>query len=161
MNVQQAARLLPRIEPSDRLVMSPRPLARLHAVAQPAPTTSRYEGKPAGLWYACGGAWLDWVLAEMPQWLADYNYVYTLQLNPARMRMIRTARDFAEFEEDYHTGYNIDWHQVAQRYTGVEICPYQWSRRMAIGSEWYYTWDVASGCIWNPAAVRAITPVEL
>ena len=55
----------------------------------------------------------------------------------------------------------IDWPSVAETYTGIEICPYRRSQRMRDDARWYYTWDVASGCVWDPAAVREIVPVAL
>lgn len=46
----------------------------------------------------------------------------------------------------------IDWRKVAGDYQGIIISPYQWQRRLG-DSLWYYTWDCASGCIWDGAAI--------
>ncbi|QBI98814.1 hypothetical protein SEA_BOBBY_184 [Mycobacterium phage Bobby] len=48
----------------------------------------------------------------------------------------------------------IDWGKVAADYGGIIIAPYQWSRRM--DPHWYYTWDCASGCIWNLEAIESL-----
>jgi hypothetical protein len=34
--------------------------------------------KPRGIWYAEGSNWLDWLSVEMPNWLNDCNYIYSL-----------------------------------------------------------------------------------
>jgi hypothetical protein len=46
--------------------------------------------------------------------------------------------------------YSIDWEGVQKAYDGIEIAPYQWSRRLNDNYWWYYGWDVASGCLWRP-----------
>lgn len=53
----------------------------------------------------------------------------------------------------------IDWQSVSERYQGVVIAPYHFSLRLVPGFEWYYPWDVASGCIWDLDAIACITPV--
>ena len=40
-----------------------------------------------------------------------------------------------------------NFRNLTSKYNGIEICPYLWSKRMR--SNWYYPWDVASGCIWD------------
>jgi hypothetical protein len=51
-------------------------------------------------------------------------------------------------------GMHIDWGKVASQYSGIEICPYQGGLRMDNRTRWYYTWDIASGCVWDPAGVQ-------
>lgn len=51
----------------------------------------------------------------------------------------------------------IRWHRVAALWSGIIIAPYQWSRRLRTGSEWYYGWDCASGCIWDVSVIERIT----
>lgn len=48
----------------------------------------------------------------------------------------------------------FDWIDVASRYSGIEIAPYQWKRRIHPSTFWYYTWDCASGCIWDLSAIK-------
>jgi hypothetical protein len=55
----------------------------------------------------------------------------------------------------------IDWEEVAKDFDGVMIFPFHYD----LGFElwWYGGWDCASGCIWNPRAVkscRVVTGVE-
>ena len=53
----------------------------------------------------------------------------------------------------------IDWPKVAERYDGIIIAPYQWSRRLD-GPMWYYGWDCASGCVWRARAVLELKSME-
>lgn len=160
MNEIQAQALRKQIRPNDRIVLSPHRLTQLRAVEQ-SPSKNVYS-KPSGLWYACGDEWLRWVLNEMPDWLEGYKYAYALYPDTTDMLVIRTPDQFDQFTRQYGgLDKGIAWDRVASRYTGIEICPYQWDRRMGYGSSWYYTWDVASGCIWDPAAVRQIEPISL
>lgn len=55
----------------------------------------------------------------------------------------------------------IDWPAVARRYSGLIITPYQWARRLDCGYSWYYTWDCASGCIWNADAIKEIRLIDI
>ena len=45
----------------------------------------------------------------------------------------------------------IDWELVGDDYYGIEIThPYG-----EIGS-WISTWDISSGCVWNPRAIESV-----
>lgn len=48
--------------------------------------------------------------------------------------------------------------RVRQDYAGIEISPYQYECRFEL--TWYYGWDVASGCVWDKEAIRAVEPVD-
>ena len=37
------------------------------------------------------------------------------------------------------------------------ITPYQWELRFEL--DWYYGWDVASGCVWNLSVIESMEPV--
>ena len=41
---------------------------------------------------------------------------------------------------------------AAEGWAGIEIAPYIWARRLDGPARWYYGWDAASGCIWDPTA---------
>ena len=52
----------------------------------------------------------------------------------------------------------INWQSVAANYGGVVICPYQ---KDCVHLHWWYSiWDVASGCVWDPAALRSHVEVS-
>ena len=82
----------------------------------------------------------------------------------AAVLTIPTAFDLDLFTEEYiergEARYlsRIRWDRVAERYQGIVIAPYHWSRRMADHTFWYYGWDCASGCIWDAAAVAELRP---
>ena len=50
----------------------------------------------------------------------------------------------------------IDWRLVAEEWQGIVIAPYLWERRFDSDARWYYSWDCASGCIWDHRAIAAI-----
>lgn len=112
--------------------------------------------KPIGFWYGFGSSWIDWVNSEMPEW--NYEHIFKINVNSNRILQINTLDELLEFDKQFsvNNGYkNIDWKRVAKSYNGIEINPYQYKARFNIS--WYYGWDVASGCIWNP---KAITNIE-
>ena len=114
------------------------------------------EFKPKGLWYDCDKEWMSWISSEMPDWVTGYNYVYTIHLNKSNILELKSEDDILNFTQEYGTAStnHIDWKKVSSKYAGIEICPYQWGLRMYEKTRWYYTWDVASGCIWNPSGVN-------
>jgi hypothetical protein len=136
-----------------RIFLSREPLGDLYDV----PLGEQKAGpKPRGLWYSCGLDWIRWATWEMPHWL--HPHVYGIQLDLTNVLLIRTEQGLDQFTKEFGIdGYRIDWPRVARRYWGVEICPYQTGRRMSL--DWYYPWDVASGCVWDMRAVQRITDI--
>jgi hypothetical protein len=55
----------------------------------------------------------------------------------------------------------INWKQVSIDYDGIEICPFLINSYFKFKndksnkyiSSWYFSWSVASGCIWNLNAI--------
>lgn len=139
-------------------ILSPSPISGVNKTAQnPEPSV-----KPNGLWYGIGNQWLEWMWYEMPEWLDDINYVYILRANYDNILEIRTYEQLLEFTKKYYKetswsrrpGEKIDWHAVSKDYAGIEIDPYQQKARFEL--MWYYPWDVASGCIWDPAGLDGV-----
>lgn len=127
--------------------------------------------KPRGFWYSCGDSWIEWMSWEMPDWLNSVKYLYELDIDYSKMLVIDTEEKlilFDKMQQDRTKRHNdvnsytdkmggfwgIDWKPIMQNYYGIEICPYQSSQRHSIN--WYYTWDVASGCIWNAKAIKSV-----
>jgi len=123
--------------------------------------------KPEGVWYGCGDSWLKWMSREVPKWLDAVNYIYELELDQEFILTITNEEQFKRFEREYwgrapwqgRGGWTdtgppdgqfemIEWDTLIGQYDGIEICPYLQQFRMS-NSQWYYTWDVASGCIWD------------
>ncbi len=138
---------------NDRIHMSMNDIPKLYN------TTSELtiRAKPTGFWYGLGSSWIDWVNSEMPEW--NYEHIFKIDINPNRVLQIKTLDELTEFDEEFSTinnynNKNIDWKKVNIRYDGIEINPYQFKARYNLS--WYYGWDVASGCIWNPKAISNI-----
>ena len=153
-----------KIQPEQKIFVSPEPFSNLQNIQQKKPAHAM--DKPKGLWYGCGDSWIEWVRGEMPHWLEKANYLYEIKLGE-KIIQISNDDEFNNFQSEF--GFTpstkfpstaIDWGMVqAQDYHGVEICPYQGQRRMNLDTGetgWYYTWDVASGCIWNSAGISDI-----
>lgn len=143
------------------------PLTALRPIAPDA----RSNGKPVGLWVSVEGDedWKSWCEAESFH-LEALAYPHEIALSPdANILTLPTAFDIDLFTEQFSkpcewssTRRDIDWLEVATLYQGIIIAPYQWSRRMAEHTFWYYGWDCASGCIWDVTAIEsvAIVPSE-
>jgi len=144
----------------DRIVYSPRPIGSFRNVQQ-VKTTSVSQ-KPKGLWYACGKDWKEYIQGRKPEWASGYQHKYLLQVNLNRMCVIRTEKELLDFHRRYGIEIRgkvaIDWVAVSSDYDGIEICPYRQSQRMEL--DWYYNWDVGSGCIWVSSAFKGATEVE-
>ncbi len=150
------------VKPTDRIVLSPREIKTIRS----APSQD-IRFKPKGLWYGIGTSWVDWLEGQGYS-LSDRDwggkYIYKLKLGSG-MLFIRNAHQLDDFTDDFEadTKYGgdqfIDWREVAKKYKGIEIAPYQPSRRTKY--LWYYGWDVASGCIWNASAVSKVIRVTV
>lgn len=123
--------------------------------------TQRSGAKPIGLWYGIGNSWIDWVRNEMPEW--EYDNVFELKINESKILMISNMNELMEFNNMYlddnpmNFNGNIDWREVSKKYSGIEIAPFIWKGRNELN--WYYSWDVASGCIWKSDAIISIDKI--
>lgn len=127
----------------------------------------RESFKPVGFWVSVQGEddWPSWCRSEM--WnVESLENRAVVELDPAaNVLMLETPFAMLEFHTKYekpsaerywNKGY-IDWSAVAKDYDGIIIAPYQWSLRLSTKLLWYYTWDVASGCIWNLNAIKSVS----
>ena len=144
---------------------------------------NRGIGKPHGFWVSdeSRGAygWRTWCRSEgfRPY---GFRYEHHVELaDNAKILYLRTAKDIDDFADEYKADselnktmaelphaewggasiYEIDWKRVAKKYHGIIITPYQWKQRLG-RHMWYYSWDCASGCIWNARAIKSITMVK-
>lgn len=124
--------------------------------------------KPYGLWYACGGEWIEWMKQEVPAWLEDGQYLYEVFPKYSTTGLydyewgeyaggvlrLSTKEEVEIFHDLFGAWDHAQWVEVAKIWDGIEICPYQYELRLSsVG--WYYTWDVASGCIWRPSGLAS------
>lgn len=116
-------------------------------------------GKPRGFWVSVEGEydWPSWCRAEefgldrlsyrSPVSISgNILYVGPDEMTAFEQEFSVLLRRFITFEDRA-----IDWRKVADRYDGIIIAPYSWEHRL--DARWYYTWDCASGCIWNLDAI--------
>ena len=134
------------------------------------------SNEPSGaLWVSDESAKESWsrFCVEYDYRPAKLVYSHRVQLHEnARNLHIGDPRQFDEFENQYgvlngltvtRTGpiRCIDWCQVAERYDSVIISPYQpdkAGKAFTDSHNWYTTWEVASGVVLSPNAVKRIMP---
>jgi len=127
----------------------------------------RVTYKPRGLWYGFGTSWAEWVMSEMPEWRKDYKSIFLLEINESSILKMSTKEELLEFTKKYSPKETsnyfernlIDWVSVVNDYDGIEINPYIYSARMDERTNWYYPWDVASGCIWSIGGIKSIKKI--
>ena len=128
--------------------------------------------KPRGFWFSQGDEWLQHMKKTNFR-MNNYNYLYEIELNLDEMLIIDSLKDLYDFTQQYCASKNkdcwyLDWDLVVKKTkaSGVLISP----NLKAIlkkykkdsfseyfkGMEWYLTWDIASGAIWNRKAVKSI-----
>ena len=148
-----AATLSALLRPNDRVALATKEIRRVERTFQVLGM------KPNGLWYQCGNEWVEWLQSEQPSWMAGYKYAYRV-VPSKRVLKLTTAKQVLAFSKKYGAlpdGSSLNWMAVARDWAGIEICPYQYVLRFPL--IWYYGWDVASGCIWDPSGLAA--PLEL
>ena len=145
------------------------PNMRVHMTSHPEPKIpsgqQRVGFKPVGLWYGLGTEWIDWVREEMPEWESEN--VFEIKIDESRILKIDSEagiRDLTrEFGLSYRSPsggvYDIDWPRIAKLYSGIEISPYQRGMRYDKVASWYYTWDIASGCIWGNDVIKKMQKI--
>lgn len=122
--------------------------------------------KPSGLWVSDDAdfGWLDWCVGEgfrLHQLAARWSVVLCA---PAQILWLTTSADLDAFTQRYGRLVGdsplqcpvVDWAAVAADHAGVVVTPYQWTRRLHPPTMWYYGWDAAGGCIWDPAVIARL-----
>ncbi len=125
------------------------------------------EMKPQGLWVSVEGDddWLEWCTSN------EYQPKRLKRCQEIRLKddhnicILDSVLDIHQFADEYRTsipgipesrilnGMHLKWSRVAEQYKGIIIAPYQWECRMDDKIFWYYSWDCASGCIWDASAI--------
>jgi hypothetical protein len=121
--------------------------------------------KPIGFWLSDDDAevtWRRWC-EEADIFLERLTHVHDVTLAAdCRALQLGTPSAIDQFTEAYSVdllpgirrGIYVDWARVARDYDALICSPYVWERRL--GPMWYYGWDCASACVFNPAAVGSI-----
>jgi hypothetical protein len=158
--------------PETLIHYSKEPLLKVESVPIKA---HRPSHKPSGLWVSVEGPddWKTWCQAENFNLdrlalahrieLSDHAQILRIVDSAGIDRLTReyALRHFpgSEFFAAGEFTYAMDWKRLARLWNGIIIAPYIWERRLEGGSDWYYAWDCASGCIWNASAVKNIVPI--
>lgn len=143
---------------------SDKPLKKLRSMEQEKPQTA--ADKPKGLWFSVGADWKRTCKANRWKW-AKLDVATDLKLKRgAKILRLECSIQMYEFTEKYGVECPfaskhpmpflepvIDWRRVAKEYQGIIIAPYLHECRNDTLTFWYYTWDCASGCIWDMDAV--------
>jgi hypothetical protein len=146
---------------------SAEPLTAVESVLKPWP--HHRVGKPPGLWVSVEtgneDGWRDWCISEKFG-LERLAHATRVTLKPDanilwakdRWGILQIVQNYRNANARQWSYDGIDWGKVMQAYQGVVIAPYVWQCRLEMWCEWYYTWDCASGCLWNADAVASLTP---
>ena len=130
--------------------------------------SQKIGNKPEGLWYECqdgsSETWKEFCEFGLTAGYSKYDSTYNVVLNDYEILFIPDEYHFEKFYKMYSVDHPsgpkfdkmIDWPRVAKDYAGIEICPYLSSKRNDDDSFWYYGWDVASGCVWDPSGVKEL-----
>lgn len=131
-----------------------------HLILETREYTQSFSSKPDGLWVSVetpDGSeiinWQQWCIADDFD-LCQLRNMYQVSLkSDNNILYLATPDDVKVFGNNYRLGrdnpYAINWERVARQYAGVVITPYFWCLRHVHDVSWYYTWDCASGCIWD------------
>jgi hypothetical protein len=127
--------------------------------------------KPAGLWYGCGTAWLDWLEREGHQPAPEEYQIWSLKIDMSRVKSITSEKELQRFSYMYadHSKYShsgpttMNWNKASQKFSGIECCPYpvssdsklqmKFDSKLQMKFLWYFALDVASGCIWDTSSI--------
>lgn len=122
--------------------------------------------KPCGLWVSdddCEDNWFRWCIDEKFR-LYRLACAHDIELvRDANVLVLASRSEIDAFTREWISDRDADygsrglflrWRAIRERYAGLIITPYIWSARLEV--MWYYGWDCASGCIWDPSAIASI-----
>jgi hypothetical protein len=145
---------------------SNRSIAKVGRRAQHSPDDHLlYWSKPEGLWVSDetnAYGWREWVRDNLPRHrLRDYRVANEVTLaNDANILVISDAAGLDAFTNQFGRRDRptcwLNWSAVAEQWQGIVITPHIMERHGHASCLWYMVWEVASGCIWDPAAIASI-----
>lgn len=124
------------------------------------------EYKPKGLWLSVDSdyGWKEWCYdSEFRVKALKYCCVVNLRAD-CNLLILRTSQQILDLARRFTRPGNrnwdypfMHWPSVVDKYQGIVIPTYDWGCRLDPVSRWYYTWDCASGCIWDLSAIESMT----
>jgi len=156
-----------KINSNDRIILGTKDNIDLSIKVPPSKITT----KPIGLWYGFGTSWIDFVRSQMPQREMYTEHVFKIEIDTSNILIIKDDESFLDFSDKYKDpefekkwpdvrNDAIDWPKVSREYKGIEFPVYFHKYRRTREHGWYYTWDVASGCIWDLSAVKKVIKLQ-
>lgn len=132
-----------------------------------AQDSAKRGDKPQGLWVSVDGEddWPSWCHSEERGIGSLVHHFRVALADDANLLLISSPDDLRAFDAELgesstaprRRSWYVSWEAVADRWQGIIIAPYLWSCRLGDPS-WYYTWDCASGCIWDARSIASVTP---
>jgi hypothetical protein len=124
--------------------------------------------KPIGFWYGFGESWINLAKTEMEgtDFAFQKNpYHYEVHLKPnAKILVLDTRQKVDDFIAQYGTIEYINWSNfVSTGYQGIEFPNYDDLDLRILKPKkyfWLYSWDVNSGCVWDPEAIDYLVDVS-
>ena len=126
--------------------------------------------KPNGLWFSVEGeksfGWKEWCEKEKFHLAALRHKTEVILCKSANIIFLKTINEIIDFDKKYgkplftnSSKYGCDWRRVAHYYEGIVIAPHQYKPRL-LNLMWYYSWDCASGCVWNMDAIEKLRIIK-
>jgi hypothetical protein len=133
--------------------------------------------KPPGFWFGIGDEWLQHI-KKTNFWMSKYNYLYELEVNVDNLVAINNMKELQAFSSMYgvvrenNITSDIDWFAVTKKTKkhGIVVSHnfkksyHKYSRfnkmsNVFNGVEWYLSWDIASGVVWDARAIKNISMI--
>lgn len=115
--------------------------------------------KPRGLWLSVDGDWERWCEDEgMGHWVEGEETEFVIT-EPGRVLTLTTVEDILTFTDSFvadRDQYRLPWGALVEHWAGIMIAPYQWELRLDRRTNWYYSWDCASACIWDLSVIEVV-----
>jgi hypothetical protein len=148
----------PELQKLELVHFSKKKLANIKLESRPVGS----DIKPVGLWLSVENetmGWSEWLLNNQPAWFETrYTHANPIKFTEdAKIIWLKTSNHIDIFSEvlkkELHPLLNtilcLHWNLLDA--DAILISPYQWERRLGgIHRIWYYGWDCASGCVFNP-----------
>jgi len=130
-----------------------------------ATNQQKIHQKPKGLWIAKGKEWFDIVSQMGTDSIKAGPYIYKVDIIEDYTVVLESEKQVMDFNFQYKINkvgndlnMFIDWPKVAKNFAGILIPDFD--PTLAERFEWYYTWDLSSGCYWRDWPIKKIEFVD-
>lgn len=123
--------------------------------------------KPGGLWISVDYDWQIWCEEEGYRTDRLVNQCEIVLCECEKILFINNKDELLNFTKNFRDKFSdlnryndctcsLDWSSVKSIYKGILIYPYIYECRLNSLTQWYYTWDCASGCIWDLSCIDEV-----